>query len=210
MYSHSKLLLAGLTAGLLMAVAVGSASANRLSVSNQTFRAVWSPLTFFGEGGISAEVRCPVTLEGSFHSGTIAKVVGALIGHVTSAISGSGAACARGSSTVLRETLPWHVTYEGFSGTLPRITRVRLLLVGSSFRIEPGAGISCRYGHATENAAGEINLGASGEANSLTADNAIRIRGFGEFGCPPEGGFEGTTSSLTIQGGTTRITIRLI
>jgi len=210
MHTRSKLLLAGLTAGLLMAVAVGSASANRLSVSSRNFRAVWSNLRFFGEGGIEAEAQCPVTLEGSFHSGTISKVIGALIGHVTSAVSGSGAACRRGSSTILRETLPWHITYEGFSGTLPRITTVTLLVRGVAFRVDPGIGIACRYGHATENARGIINLGASGEANSLRADESIRLRGFGEFGCPPEGGFEGTTSSLTVQGGTTRITIRLI
>jgi len=208
MRTRSKLVLAGLTAGLLMALAVSSASANRLSLTNTSFRAVWSSLRFFGEGGITGEARCPVTLEGTFHSATIVKSIGALIGYVTRATSGSGAACAHGSSTILQETLPWHVTYEGFSGTLPRISRIRLLLIGASFRVEPGFG-NCKYGHPTENAAGEINL-TNGEATSLTADPVIRLRGFGEFGCPPEGGFEGTTSSLTLLGNTSRITIRLI
>ena len=76
------------------------------------------------------------------------------------------------------------VIYEGFTGTLPRITKYRHLLIGISVIIDIGLGISCRYGHPTENAAGEINIGTSGEANSITADNRIRLRGFGEFGCP--------------------------
>jgi len=210
MSHHIKLALAGFAAALAISVAVGSASANRLSGSSRTLRAVWTELRFFGEGGIEAEASCPVTLEGSFHSGTISKVVGVLIGHVTSAASGSGAACRRGSSSVLKETLPWRLTYEGFSGTLPRITGVSVLLTGLAMKTDPGIGISCRYGHASENTRGIINLGASGEGNSLKADEAIRLRGFGETFCPPEGGFEGTTSSLTVQGGTTKITIRLI
>jgi len=129
MHTRSKLALAGLAATLLMAFAVNSASANHLSVSSQNFRLVWTALTFFGEGTGSTEntIICPVTLEGSFHSSTLAKVIGALIGHVTRATV-VGTSCTGGRATILQETLPWHVTYEGFSGTLPRITAVRLLL----------------------------------------------------------------------------------
>jgi len=206
---HTKLTLTALAAALTMAAVVSTAHANHLSMTNTAFRNVWASLRFFGEGGIAGESRCPVTLEGTFHSATIVKSIGALVGYVTRATSGSGAACAHGSSTILQETLPWHVTYEGFSGTLPRITRVRYLLRGMSFKAEPGFG-TCKYGHPEENAAAETNVGASGEANSLTVDSNIRLRGFGEFGCPPEGGFEGTTSSLTVLGTTTRITVRLI
>jgi len=211
MHIRSKLVLAGFATALLMAVAVGSASGRSLRTSSQTFRATWGPLRFFGSGGISAEARCPVTLEGSFHSATIAKVARTLIGFVTGATSGtSSTGCTRGSSTILRETLPWHVTYESFTGTLPAIRTIRILLRGASFRVDPGIGIACRYGRPEENASGSITLGASGEANSITADNTIRLRGFGEFGCPPEGGFEGTTNSLTVLNSTTRITVTLI
>jgi len=206
-----KLAIAGLAATLAMAVAVGSVSARNFRLSSQTSRVTWGPLRFFGEGGVEAEMRCPLTLEGTFHATTIAKVARTLIGFITRARSGtSTTGCTRGSVTILQETLPWHLTYERFSGTLPRITRIRLLLRGISFRVDPGIGIACRYGHPEENAAGEINLGASGEANSISADNTIRLRGFGEFGCPPEGGFEGTSNSLTVLSATTRITVTLI
>jgi hypothetical protein len=208
---RSKLAFAGLAATLLLAVAVGSANARTIRISNQTFRATWNPLRFFGVG-TSLETRCPVTLEGSFHSATIAKVLRTLIGYVTAARSGTrSTGCTRGSATVHQASLPWHITYEGFTGTLPNITRIRILLRGTEFEVEPEAlGLRCNFGNATENAAGEINIGTRGEANSITADNTIRLRSHGEFGCPELGAFENTTNSLTVLNSTTRITVTLI
>src|ERR1700751_1578741 len=117
MTSRARLVLAAVLAASLFGIVVGSASANRLSINETRFRITWARLTFNEE---TAEARdiCPVTMEGSFHSGTIRKVVGALIGHITRAGAG---VCTGGGLTILRETLPWHVTYEGFFGTLPRI-----------------------------------------------------------------------------------------
>jgi len=210
-YTRTRFTLVALTATLLMGLAVSSATAGRLSLSNQRFRAVWSPLRFFGEGGIEAEIRCPVTLEGSFHSATIQKVLRSLIGYVTRAISGAGRACASGSATVLAETLPWHITYEGFSGTLPRITRIRLLLRRVAFIVEPGLSIRCLYReNGTAQAAGEAIVEAGGAITGLEADRTIRLPLFSGGGfCPTEGGFEGT-GTVTLQGAATRITVRLI
>ncbi|HZV74771.1 MAG TPA: hypothetical protein VFF79_13735 [Conexibacter sp.] len=213
MHTHTKLLLAALTATLVMALAVNTASANHFSLSNQAFRVVWSPLNFIGEGS-TVRVTCNVTIEGSFHSRTIVKTIGSLVGYVTRAIAGG---CTEDSATVLTATLPWHITYEGFSGRLPTISRVRLLLRHTSFTESIFGGlVTCLYADAgtseTENNAGEVLL-SSGSANELAADPSIRlpfVRGSGlTENCPTRGGFTGT-GQVTLLGATTRIIVTLI
>jgi len=215
MRTGTKITVSSLTATLIFALAVTSANANRLSVSSRTFRITWTALSFFGEGTGSTEntIICPLTLEGSFHSATMAKVIGALVGHVNRATFGS---CTGGRFTVLQETLPWHVTYEGFSGTLPRITAVRLLLRGIAYAVEEngGLGTKCLYKDAGTSAAGEVLVESGGAATGLIADETIRIplfrsTGIGGFLCPSESGFKGT-GAVSVQGSSTRITIRLI
>src|SRR3954465_5363475 len=80
----TKHILTPLPAPLLLATAINTASATRLSTSNQNVRLTWTSLEF----AVSSEIvlRCQVTLEGSFHTRTIAKVEGALIGAVTKAV----------------------------------------------------------------------------------------------------------------------------
>jgi hypothetical protein len=55
MRNRSKLLLAGLSAALLLSLAIGSASANRLSINATRLRIVYTPLSFTAAG---ATVRC--------------------------------------------------------------------------------------------------------------------------------------------------------
>jgi hypothetical protein len=116
MRTRSKLILVGLGATLLFALNISAASARTLSIGpSQNFRGTFSDLEFK-----ALEIRddCHVTMEGSLHARTIAKVAGALLGYVTRVTIGQ---CSIGT-TVLTETLPWHVRYESFSGTLPNIT----------------------------------------------------------------------------------------
>ncbi|HZV73606.1 MAG TPA: hypothetical protein VFF79_07820 [Conexibacter sp.] len=213
MRTHTKLALAALTATLVMALAVNTASANRISISNQAFRVVWSPLNLIGEGS-SVRVTCNITIEGSFHSRTIVKTLGSLVGYVTRAIAGG---CTENSTTVLTATLPWHITYEGFSGRLPTISRVRLLLRGTAYITQIFGGlVECLYADAgrsaEENTAGEVLLTGS-SANEFKADESIRIpfvRGSGlTENCPMREGFTGT-GQVTLLGATTRITVTLI
>ena len=138
----SKLLLAALAATALLGVMVSNASAGRLSVNEQGFRITWAELNFT-EAIFRVGVHCPVTLEGTFHYRTIVKAIGSLIGYVTRAIV-DNVACRGGHATVLTETLPWHVTYEGFNGTLPSITGIITLLAEPAFRLEiPLIGLNC-------------------------------------------------------------------
>jgi hypothetical protein len=205
MRKSSKLLFAGLTAAIVLSMAVASASANRLVVNEKSYRIVWSPLRFIAGGNT---VSCNVTLEGSFHSATIRKVERALIGHVTRA---SVNTCTGGSATVLNATLPWHVQYNGFTGTLPRITGVLLKLVGASFQVQPSGSLACLAATTEERPAKGIAGVEAGTVTELTAEAAaeIPLRGGGGL-CAFAGGghFEGTGTVTKLGGGS--LTIKLI
>ena len=192
-------MLASLSAALLMALAAGSASANTLSYSEQNFRIVWASLTFSGSGG-GFPITCPVTLEGSFHERTFAKTEGALVAHITSASVGE---CDEGSATILEESLPWHVRYVSFTGSLPSITTVRHYLVGAEFAVEPTFDVVCLASStAEEPAAGDAAREAGGNIVSLSADSELPIPVSG-LGCPESGIFTGT-GEVFVQGSTER------
>jgi hypothetical protein len=218
MSARSKLVLAGLVAASMMGLAVGCVSANRLSLSNRLFRFTWEELDFTHEGGGSnPHVTCAVTLEGSFHSSTIRKVARALIGHVTRGIVKSES-CTNGSVTILRESLPWHTTYESFRGTLPNITSVGIAIHTITIQDMTtilGMRITCLYtdrGLAAEEVpradlAREIR---TGEFTEITFNGVIRLtRVSGSTGCPPRMGFF-NAGEVLLLGNTTGITVTLI
>jgi hypothetical protein len=140
MRTSSKLLLGALTAAAFLSFAVNSASARRIAILHfeEGFSFIWVPLEFIGNGGT---VRCNVTVEGSFHSGTISKVSGLLIGYVTRAILTN---CVGGTAAFLPTTLPWHVRYLSFGGALPAIERITIAVTGAGFKTKPtGALVEC-------------------------------------------------------------------
>jgi hypothetical protein len=132
-----KLLLAAVGAIVLLGALVSSAGARNFSVSNQSMRVSYREVTFTGG---ATDTRCQVTLEGSLHRTTMPKVSGSLIGYITSAILGP---CETGTSTILRETLPWHIRYHGFAGTLPNITLIRTHIIGFAWRFREVFGTNC-------------------------------------------------------------------
>jgi len=199
--------MAGLTAALLMSVAVSIASAGRLSVSNNRFRITWSPITLD-----PGDVRCSLTFEGSFHSATIQKNREALIGYVSKAIVATPAQCTNGEATIVQESLPWHVRYRGFTGALPRLTGVVIGLVGARLRIHVNSlGATCECSSTAEHPG--VGIALADETGTITGDrideNArIPLAGFcGVFGT--EGAYTGT-GSITLLNASTRITVRLI
>lgn len=67
MLHRSNVVLSALSAAVVLAALISTASANRIATSSRTFRATWSSSEFIGfEGGVP--VSCAVTIEGSFHS----------------------------------------------------------------------------------------------------------------------------------------------
>ena len=197
-----------LVAALGLALAVGSASANRLSYSNQAFRIIWTSLTFSEAGG-NFPIRCPVTLEGSFSSATMNKTREAVVGSITNAAV-NNAGCTEGQATILTETLPWQVRFESFTGTLPNITGVRHYLIGAAFQVEPGLGIRC-LARSSERfpAAGNATREAGGNITTLEPDSSLAIPVTGTA-CPEAGIFSGS-GEVFVQGSTTtRVRLSLI
>lgn len=193
--------LAALAATLALAVAVGSASANQLSYSETRFRIIWTSLTFSGSGG-GFVITCPVTLEGSFHSATIAKVREANVASITRATV-DNAGCSEGQATILGESLPWTVTYQSFTGTLPSIATVRHNLIGAAFQIEAGLGVICLARSSAEHpAAGEAARETGGDITSLTPDGSLAIPVTGTA-CPTAGIFSGS-GEVFVQGSSER------
>ena len=176
MRTSAKLVLAALTAAIVLASAVGTASARNLSTSKPSFSVSWSSLQFVTS---VATVTCRITLEGSFHSRTIPKVARALIGTITRAIFArfctTGEAWADNGSEAeplgtAPNRLPWHLTYEFFTGSLPNIGTLGFLLSRFSYVIQAvvmGISARCRYGNATDNVNGSAAREASGGITSL-------------------------------------------
>lgn len=214
MRNRSKLLLTAIATTLIMAAAVTVASARQFTTSNQNARAVWTSIQFTSLGGL-IQIRCNLTLRASFHYRTFSKTR-SLVGYITSA--GITRPCSGGEAWVLNgserptNTLPWHIVYDSFRGTLPRITGIRLGIIGGSFLLS-GLGNQCQYtGTAPSPAFGIINLNEStGEGISLSADSTVTVPLAATLvgSCPANGAFAGTTSLLD-EGEGSRITIRLI
>jgi hypothetical protein len=197
------LLAAALTAAAATALACSSASAIQLSLSEPAFRAIWTSARFIFAG---ATVSCNVTLEGSFHRTTIAKVEGSLIGSVTRATSGS---CTAGTMSILTATLPWHLQYGSFSGTLPNITAMTTRLIGMS-----GSwtflGITCLGRTEAGTPAGLIaERNGAGTITSFRWDESLPIPLTGSGCSSIRGRIGGTSSSATGSGGRS-ITLSLI
>jgi hypothetical protein len=206
MIRQSRILLALVGATVVLGALVGNASANRLSSSSSTIRAVFNPMTFSGAGFVN--VNCPVTLEGSLHSRTIVKTVGSLIGYINRA-SLALASCTGGTATINQASLPWHVRYAGFTGTLPNITAINTNIVGASFEVrDPGLGVTCNYTtSAASPATGRYNREAGGLLTGVTVGGSIPTSS--GFPCPT-GTLSGTSSAPTEVGTTTRIRVTLI
>ena len=161
MRTSIRLCFAALTAALLLSSAVATTSARNLSFNIQNWRVVWSELQFATN---VITITCRVTLEGSFHYRTLIKSPRALIGYVTAAAvtrpcTSGEAWTANGRESyprlgTLANTLPWHLTYEGFVGTLPNITEILLLFRGVRFKIHSVFNTLSLYGDANDNITG--------------------------------------------------------
>jgi hypothetical protein len=215
MRTSIKLSLTGLVAALLLSVTVGAASARNLSISNTNARITWSRLEFVAP--ITA--RCQITLEGSFHARTAAKVVGSLVGSVTRATVKTES-CTNGR--VVASNVPWHITYEGFRGTLPNISDVLLLIRDFLFKIERAVGtaLECSYGTASDNLTAALTLNAGMEAVELrpvagrNTVNLLEARNEEVFvRCPATGGMVAAAGDGVVRllaSSTTRIRVTLI
>ena len=217
MHTSLKTGLLALTAALLLATAVSTATARNLSLNSTTFRVTWREIQFDTD-----RVVCELTLEGSFHYRTIAKVRGSLIGLITKAIIRHPCQVSEGwmdneterpLGAAIRNTLPWHLTYEEFLGTLPRITGTVVLIRNMSSVVNVSGICLGRYGTATDNISALADEDASGNLGTVTpvaGRNRLTLRErLGGIFCPGTAGLTGT-GNVTQLNSTSRIVVTLI
>jgi len=183
-----KKLLAIAAATVLLGTLAATAAAGRISTSELRLTATFATAEFAGPFGTT---RCPVTVEGSFHERTTDKTAARLVGYITSDRLG---ACTAGSATVLTETLPWHITYSSFSGTLPNITAFNANIIGMSFIIREGASNCLARSTTTEPGRIALNRESGGVLSSATMSGELRA-GLECLGV--KGTLRGTSNSLT-------------
>jgi hypothetical protein len=199
-----KVLLATASATFLLGGLISTASARNYSVSSQTVRAQFRELNFRLP---FFTTRCQVTLEGSLHLRTIAKLPGSShsIGYFIFARQGP---CSAGSATILTETLPWQVSYLAFSGPLPNIATVLIDIYNFGRRVREPFGINCLMRSSVEEpAVATLTREVGGTLREAELGGSIRT---GEECFREVGTFTSDRGTVTVVGSTTRITIRLI
>jgi len=204
-----KLGLTALMAAILLASALSTTSARNLELFNSVnWRVTWSRLEF--QSSLAILLRCQVTLEGSFHSRTIPKVARLLMGAITRIDIKEN--CTSGSARPERPP-PWHLTYEGFTGRLPTIETVRLLIQRFQFAIIV-MGVTCKYGTPTDNVTVDARVNLTSEITSITPTRSRNIVSLleGSLICPATGTLVSGTGdgSVTLLNTTTRIRVTLI
>lgn len=215
MRMRSRIALCALTTTLVLAAAVSGAGARRIELSNQRFRIIWNPLQF-SNTGIGFSTGCPVTLEGSFHSKTLSKVSGNLVGYVTRTYIQHPSCSPRfvnflsGAPEAEPSTLPWHVRYDSFSGTLPSITQLDFQIINFEVDIELN-GTTCLFGSTPARPFFLlVTIGAGGILEKAIPTNAMIPRnGSNALLCPTEIEISGR-GNITLLGNENAITVRLV
>ena len=223
MSKHLKHHIAAITAAAtLLALLATAAPARNFSTSNQQFRVSWQEIDLATN---VLTITCHVTLEGSFHYRTIPKNVGRLIGYITRVAvrrpcRNGEAWAANGTEAhprlgTLANTLPWHITYEGFEGTLPCITSIHFLLRGARFKIHGPFNTLGLYGTAEDNITGratrDIVTGVITQLEPVEGRNTANLVNCLAGICPASGGFRGRRAGqVFLLNTTTRIIITLI
>lgn len=174
MVTSARLFIVTLAASLLLATAIGDASAGRLSLSRTDIRVKWRVLEF---RIFEMAIRCEVILEGRFTAADTRKAVGA-IGSITRATVRQET-CVNGIAAAFNgaepynggraaQTLNWPLSYESFSGTLPNITAIQMLLGRARFGIRDAGGFCTgQFGLEAENLTLRMARGAEGRITSL-------------------------------------------
>lgn len=224
---RSKLILASLLTTLCLAVVVSDASAHRFEIHEQNFFMTWpaaEQLRFINNEYIAIE--CEVLLGGIFHSRIFSKVSGSLIGeiHVTQkepCTTRPGERFGlmwildqveRQEGVELPESLPWHIRYDSFTGTLPAIVTMKWQLIGASFLLQGVFGIRCLFKSTAERPLFLIaELKANGEIERVRVDETKPIPKKPEFElCPATVTLRGRALIYNTTMGGENLTVRLV
>lgn len=210
MRNATRVLLSTLVATVAVGALASTAAANRLGLTKSAFRIAWAALEF--ATSTSTAVRCPVTLEGSFHSRTLSKVSEQLIGYITRA-GVTEASCVGGKVRFSTLSLPWHIRYDSFGGTLPSIVEVRFRIVEFEYLVEEPPFVNCLYRSTSASPIkGSADLNASREIVRFVPSAAARIPLFVSLGgiCESTATLKENAGEMTVLGATSKITITLV
>jgi hypothetical protein len=207
MTTHTKFLLAALTAALALSFGVGTASALRsLSIEGEPTVVSEGVISFVGGG---TTIKCPTTVTGTM-SRAIPKTNGILSGRtIRIATNRPEANCTSSTGTLQgviilapepreeENSTKCRTFFESIVGTLPSITGINGItkgcLIGFETRVEIVGVIRCLYKEDGRGAAGRINIERSGRITSVQggANRAVILEGQSGF-CPREGEIFGT------------------
>jgi hypothetical protein len=212
MRKRIRIAVGALALTMALAAAVSAASARRITFSEQQFLILFRNLSYQppGEG---FKAVCDINLEGSFHSRTISKVSGQLIGYITEAAVHHP--CPVGESFMLNgterspDTLPWRIAYKSFGGTLPNIAIVEVLVTGYHFVIEV-FGAACLYdAPATNPVPGILNVGEGRLTTFRFNEGSTFPRLEGGGLCPTAIGAAGS-GTIGARGTWSAVSVRLV
>jgi hypothetical protein len=203
---QSKALIAVIIGAIVLTMAIGTAAASRLRASSTDIDLIWraggtGKLSFEAAGNV---ISCDVTLLISLRS-TIMKTEGRQ-GEITEAATAN---CTGETIVVLRETLPWSVEYRSFTGSLPRISKIRVAFIGLALRTTI-VGSGCLFGTtAARPLFAEILLNERSVATELRVDETRSIPLGGGFLCSLAGQshFLGNAEVKTRAGDSVTITL---
>ena len=202
MKNRAGLLLAGLSATILLAFAVSTASALRsISIVGETTATAQGRISFIGGG---STLECNITLVRTL-SRSIPKTAGILLGAIIDIrIALREAGCRSSAGTLTAFTILglgtgelWRLFYESFDGTLPNITAINKIiknwLWSDTITVPIFGSITCLYeeeegrrgGQAKESLTREGRL----EKFRIGANRSSRVRGSGL--CPERGELSG-------------------
>ncbi|HEX4806891.1 MAG TPA: hypothetical protein VFU94_13415 [Conexibacter sp.] len=140
-------------------------------------------------------VECNITMSGNLLRGPIAKTSGSKLGEINSV---RWANCSGGEIERV-EGLPWTVSYESISGTLPeRMTSVtKKVAIDIDFSLF-GSFFECEYKGIAAFAVGLVNIASNVYKTGLASSLQSAIPLLRGFACPVDGRIK-SQASLTIQ-----------
>jgi hypothetical protein len=219
---RSRIVLAALAAMIVVATAVGVASANKLSVNEPIYLVRWKEGELFRviSEAETFSAKCVIRLKGRFHSTSIVKSNNTLIASVTESRRTN---CTEGNIWVLNgveviegernpttNSLPWNILYVSFSGRLPLITSIRTALVGLSILVREFFE-SCLYRTTlTRPLFLEFLIEANGAVTGTRADETTLIPAAGGVGFCPELQLGGTARENTTNNKEIALRFKLI
>ncbi len=139
MRTTERALLIALTSTLAIVAIAGTATGRSFRFDEPEFEWAWTAFTIRYN---AREVSCPLTLQGRFNATTIAKNIGRGIGIIREKVE-APEMCTRGSTLIVSGIPALEVRYEGFEGTLPDITGIRVAIPGLSYTVREF--ITCEY-----------------------------------------------------------------